>query len=80
MGPRIHRVPLALLAGLLDTPLRIYSGHLAGADAALALGRQAVWVIVLAAIGLSRLTFTRALDRAAASRPCLCANEGPVFR
>jgi ABC-2 type transport system permease protein len=39
------------LAGLLDTPLRIYSGHFAGTDALFALGRQAIWVVLLAAIG-----------------------------
>lgn len=38
-------------AGLLDFPLRIYSGHLAGAAAVVALTRQAVWVIVLVIVG-----------------------------
>jgi ABC-2 type transport system permease protein len=38
-------------AGLLDFPLRIYSGHLAGSAAILALTRQAVWVIVLVLFG-----------------------------
>ena len=48
-------------AGLMDTPLRIYSGHLAGADAVFALGRQTFWVIVLAAIG--RAAMTRVMAR-----------------
>ena len=38
-------------AGLLDFPLRIYSGHLAGTAALAAMGRQAAWVIVFIAIG-----------------------------
>lgn len=38
-------------AGLLDTPLRIYSGHLAGATAAAALARQAGWAMVLIVLG-----------------------------
>lgn len=38
-------------AGLLDFPLRIYSGHLAGWPAAAALGRQAIWALVLIALG-----------------------------
>jgi ABC-2 type transport system permease protein len=38
-------------AGLLDFPLRIYSGHLAGSAALAAIGRQAVWAIVFIAIG-----------------------------
>ena len=38
-------------AGLLDTPLRIYSGHLAGLEAAASLARQAVWVVIMVAIG-----------------------------
>jgi ABC-2 type transport system permease protein len=38
-------------AGLLDTPLRIYSGHFEGTDAVIALARQALWVLVLVAIG-----------------------------
>ena len=44
---------LALLpfAGLMDTPFRIYTGHLAGAAAAQALLVQAAWVVALVAIG-----------------------------
>ena len=38
-------------AGLLDTPFRIYSGHLTGADAAFALARQAVWIVLLVMLG-----------------------------
>ena len=38
-------------AGLLDFPLRIYSGHLAGWSAIAALGRQAVWAAILIALG-----------------------------
>ena len=49
------------LAGLLDTPLRIYSAHLAGTDAVAALARQAVWVLVLVAIG--RLAMARVMAR-----------------
>jgi ABC-2 type transport system permease protein len=43
-------------AGLMDTPLRIYSGHLAGTGALFALGRQAFWLIVLVAIGRAGMT------------------------
>ena len=38
-------------AGLLDTPLRIYSGHLAGSAALFAIARQALWALVLIALG-----------------------------
>jgi ABC-2 type transport system permease protein len=38
-------------ASLLDTPFRIYTAHLTGAEAAFALARQAVWVVVLVVIG-----------------------------
>ena len=38
-------------AGLLDSPLRIYSGHLTGLDALAALARQGGWVLVLIAFG-----------------------------
>jgi ABC-2 type transport system permease protein len=48
-------------AGLLDYPLRIYSGHLAGADALAALARQAVWIVVLVAAG--RALATRVMAR-----------------
>jgi ABC-2 type transport system permease protein len=48
-------------AGLVDTPFRIYSGHLTGAEALGALARQAVWTVVL--IGLGRLLMTRVMAR-----------------
>ena len=48
MQPILRNQPFA---GLLDTPLRIYSGHLAGTDALAALGRQGVWVILLVILG-----------------------------
>ncbi len=38
-------------AGLIDTPFRIYSGHLAGAEALRALLLQAAWVVALVAAG-----------------------------
>lgn len=38
-------------AGLLDNPLRMYSGHLTGLAALEAIARQAAWVIVMIAIG-----------------------------
>jgi ABC-2 type transport system permease protein len=48
-------------AGLLDTPLRIYTGHL-GTTAALAgLVRQAVWIAVLVVIG--RVLMARVMAR-----------------
>ncbi len=48
-------------AGLLDTPFRIYSGHLGGWDAAAALGRQAFWVVALVLLG--RLLMGRVMTR-----------------
>lgn len=48
-------------AGLMDTPFRIYSGHLAGLDALAALARQAVWVAALVMIG--RALMTRVMAR-----------------
>lgn len=48
-------------AGLLDTPLRIYSGHLAGSDASLAFARQAGWVVVLVLTG--RVLMQRVMAR-----------------
>jgi ABC-2 type transport system permease protein len=48
-------------AGLLDTPFRIYSGHLGGWDAAAALGRQALWVVAIIALG--RLLMARVMAR-----------------
>ena len=38
-------------AGLIDTPFRIYSGHLAGVEALQALAVQAAWVVALVAGG-----------------------------
>ncbi len=51
--PEWAQVVLELMpfAGLIDTPFRIYSGHLAGAAAAQALAVQAAWVVVLIAGG-----------------------------
>ena len=49
------------LAGLLDIPFRIYGGHFAGLDALAALGRQAVWTIVLVLLG--RLFMRRVMAR-----------------
>lgn len=48
-------------AGLMDTPFRIYSGHLAGWAATTALARQAIWVIVLVILG--RALMERVMSR-----------------
>lgn len=48
MQPMMRYQPFA---GLLDFPLRIYSGHLVGSEAVAAMVRQAAWVIVFIAIG-----------------------------
>lgn len=48
-------------AGLMDTPFRIYSAHIAGGDALLALARQAFWVVVLIIIG--RAAMARVMSR-----------------
>jgi ABC-2 type transport system permease protein len=48
-------------AGLMDTPFRIYSAHLAGGDALLALARQAVWIAALVIIG--RAIMARVMTR-----------------
>lgn len=48
-------------AGLVDFPLRIYSGNLQGAAALSALGWQAFWIVVLVALG--KLTMTRVMSR-----------------
>ena len=48
-------------AGLIDTPFRIYGGHLGAVDAVVALGRQAVWVIVFVLLG--RWCMTRVMAR-----------------
>ena len=48
-------------AGLLDFPLRIYSGNITGWGAIAALGRQAVWTVVVITIG--RLLMQRVMAR-----------------
>ena len=48
-------------AGLMDTPFRIYSGHLAGGVAVGALARQALWVVVFVMVG--RALMTRVMAR-----------------
>jgi len=48
-------------AGLMDTPFRIYSGHLAGSDAVLALALQAFWVATLVIVG--RMVMARVMSR-----------------
>jgi ABC-2 type transport system permease protein len=48
-------------AGLLDTPFRIYTGHLETAGALAALVRQAAWVLVL--IGIGRSLMARVMAR-----------------
>lgn len=49
------------LAGLMDIPVRLYFGRLAGWDAAAGLALQAFWVGALVALG--RLTLARTLAR-----------------
>ena len=39
------------LAGLIDTPMRIYTGNLSGVAAGGGLVRQGVWIVVLAVVG-----------------------------
>lgn len=48
MQPLMRYQPFA---GLLDFPLRIYSGHLGGSAALAAIARQAIWVLVFIGIG-----------------------------
>jgi ABC-2 type transport system permease protein len=48
-------------AGLLDFPLRIYSGHLSGISALAALAWQAVWIVVLIVLG--RMITARVMAR-----------------
>jgi ABC-2 type transport system permease protein len=48
-------------AGLVDTPFRIYAGHLAGSAALAALARQAAWTVIF--IGLGRVLMTRVMAR-----------------
>lgn len=42
--------------GLADIPFRLYSGHLTGVDAALGLALQAVWTVILIALGNTAMT------------------------
>jgi ABC-2 type transport system permease protein len=58
MQPFMHLQPFA---GLLDIPFRIYSGHLAGMEAALGLANQLVWSLVMVALG--QLLMSRAMTR-----------------
>ncbi|MDR2514408.1 MAG: ABC transporter permease [Christensenellaceae bacterium] len=46
---------------IMDLPFRLYSGHIAGAEAALQIGIQIAWVLGLAALG--RLAFARTMRR-----------------
>ena len=48
-------------AGLLDFPLRMYNGQLTGSLAAAALGRQALWIVLLVSLG--RTLMRRAMAR-----------------
>ena len=48
-------------AGLVDIPLRLYSGHLVGAAALAGLAQQALWSVALAAIG--RIAMARVMGR-----------------
>jgi ABC-2 type transport system permease protein len=48
MQPLLKLQPFA---GLLDTPMHIYGGHLGGTDAIAALGRQVVWAVLLVLLG-----------------------------
>jgi ABC-2 type transport system permease protein len=47
--------------GLMDTPFRLYMGHLPPADAALAVGHQLVWTLAIVLLG--RVLLARALRR-----------------
>lgn len=47
--------------GLMDTPFRIYLGHLSGGAAALALLHQGIWILLLLALG--RFLLSRARRR-----------------
>lgn len=58
MQPALRLQPFA---GLLDTPFRIYGGHLGALDALVALGRQAGWVAVLVLLG--RAAMARVMAR-----------------
>jgi ABC-2 type transport system permease protein len=58
MLPALRLQPLA---GLADTPFRIYFGGLAGSDALAAIGLQLLWTLFLA--GLGRLWLETAMVR-----------------
>jgi len=47
--------------GLIDTPFRIYIGHLAGPDALIAVAHQCAWLVALVLLG--RMTLQRGLSR-----------------
>jgi ABC-2 type transport system permease protein len=47
--------------GLIDTPFRIYMGHLAGSEAFIALALQGVWLVALVMLG--RMTLQRGIGR-----------------
>lgn len=47
--------------GLMDTPFRLYMGHLPPADAALAVGHQLLWTLAIVLLG--RVLLARALRR-----------------
>ena len=49
------------LAGLIDTPMRIYTANLGGVPAVEALARQAIWIVVLALAG--RMLMARVMAR-----------------
>jgi ABC-2 type transport system permease protein len=58
LQPVVRHQPFA---GLLDFPLRIYSGQLAGQAALGAIAQQAVWILVLVAVG--RVIMARVMSR-----------------
>jgi ABC-2 type transport system permease protein len=49
------------LAGLIDIPMRMYAGNLAGTAAVMGLVRQAFWIVLLAALG--RLVMGRVMAK-----------------
>jgi ABC-2 type transport system permease protein len=56
--PVLYALPFR---GLIDTPFRLYLGHLAGTPALVAIAQQLLWIAVL--ITLGRLTLSRGLHR-----------------
>jgi viologen exporter family transport system permease protein len=58
LQPVVRHQPFA---GLLDFPLRIYSGQLTGEAALGAIAQQAVWILVLVAVG--RVIMARVMSR-----------------